>query len=94
LSLDPFWLDTVVSGNWHVHFVTASHHFQPTIPHIRRVHGQQNCQVIDLLDVSIGNRVNVWRKTTRELISRYACNGLRAVLTTPSELVVDLLLEE
>ena len=56
----PLGLDAVVGrGDWNVHGVAAIHNLEAAVAHIGRVDGEQDRQVLDVLDVRVGGRIDV-----------------------------------
>jgi hypothetical protein len=98
VRIDPSGLDAVRRGiDRHIHLVTPIDDLQSTILHVGLVHGEQDGEVLHVLDVRIRRRIDVRSKATLQwnvvsITSLHLKIGI--VLTTPCQLVVDLLLEQ
>ena len=59
MAFNPLGLDAAIVTEWYMHAVAAIYDLQPAVFGRHLVHGGEDCQMLDILDVSIGIGVDM-----------------------------------
>ena len=98
MAVDPAGQNAAITAQRNFHTVAAIHHFETSVRSVHLVDSSKNCQMLDVLNVSVRIGVDMGVKSTCRTCKPPELALLRVnsrkILTTTSQLVVDLFFEQ